>query len=220
MTVVIWPSCPRRGLIRDMGTKAKRKLNEYGHVLYRIYTEDANRKAVIRALQRAEFPTLRDSRLPGFTLIPAVGYGEGQGGSMESSLVCDVVVPYNDETDERMQTVAEDIRRENADQAVVLIVRVPCVPEMIGKNESKDKDQGAFPFVEDAQQIRLATELGLDWRQSLAKKRVGKIVARIGEWQKLLRRHKGLWLRGNSRDLVEFDRPVLRSLIREAKAGG
>jgi hypothetical protein len=204
-----------------MSPRASKQLKEYGHVLYKIYTEDAHRKALIRALQRAEFPALPDSRLPGFTLIPAVGYGEGQSGNMESSLVCDVIVPYSDETDEKMQTVAEDIRRENADQAVVLIVRVPCIPELVCKKESKNQDQGALPFaIEDAQEIRLTAELGLDWRQSLAKEKVGKIVARIGKWKKLLQRNKELWLRSNSRDLVEFQRPVLRNLMKQARAGG
>ena len=140
---------------------------------------------------------------------------------MESSLVCDVVVPYSDETDEKMQTVAEDIRRENADQAVVLIVRVPCFPESVCKKKSKNQDQGALPFAnEDAHEIRLTAELGLDWQQSLAKEKVGKIVAKIGKWKNLLHRNKELWLRSNSPDLVEFERPVLRNLIKLAKAGG
>lgn len=197
-----------------MSAKASKRLTEYGYVLYRIYTEDAHRKALVSALQRAEFPALSDSHLPGFTLIPAVGYGEGQGGNMESSLVCDVIVPYSDETDEKMQTVAEDIRRENADQAVVLIVRIPCALEKVWKKEV----QSAFPFAtKDAQEIRPTAE---DWQQSLAKEKVGKIVARVGEWKKLLHCRKELWLRGNSGDLVEFERPVLRNLIKQAKAGG
>jgi hypothetical protein len=190
MTVVIWPSDSRRGLIRHMGRKAREGFKEYGHVLYRIYTEDANRKAVIRALQSAEFPALCDNRLPGFTLIPAVGYGEGQNGYMESSLLCDVLVPYSDETDEKMQKVAEDIRRENHDQTLLLIVRFPCAPEFVWKSEPPTvDDQGALQFAVEDQQTRLIAQLGIDGVSTTSQSEhssKGKIVAAIGEWKKLL----------------------------------
>lgn len=158
-------------------------------MLYRIYTEDANRKAVIRALQSAEFPTLRDKRLPGFTLIPAVGYGEGQNGYMESSLVCEVLVPYSDETDEKMQKVAQEIRRENDDQTLLLIVRFPCVPEFVWKTEPETDDQGALPFAAEDQQTRLIAQLGIDGVSTTSQSQRltrGKIVSAIGEWKKLL----------------------------------
>lgn len=202
-----------------MSAKAGKELREYESVLYRIYTEDANRKAVIRTLQAAGLPPLRDNPESGFTLLPGVGYGAGQGGGMESSLVCDVVVPYSDETDQKMQTLAEDIRRENANQAVVLIVRVPCVAEVVRKKESKNHDQGAFQFaIEDAKAIRPIAKFETDGPQRPRKAKVGKIVARIGEWKKLLYRNK-LRLRANSRDLVEFEIPVRQNLIKQATAG-
>jgi len=206
-----------------MNNKEHWTLKKYGNVLYKIYTEDAHRKSVIRPLQSAEFPEFRDGRLPGFTLLPGIGDGEGQDGKIESSLVCDVVVPYSPETDRKMRDVVEDIRRENADQAVVLIVRVPCVPEMIwrkGSAQSGDQVQSKFQFAgEGAQEIRPPAELGLACQKSLARKKVGKIVARIGEWKKLLHRNK-LRLRANSRDRVEFKSPVLQNLIKRATAGG
>jgi hypothetical protein len=103
-----------------MSNEARKTLKSYGYVLYKIYTQDAHRLAVIKALREGGFPNL--------TILSAAGHGDGQLGSMESTLVLDVLMPYSLNCDGRMRAAVERIRAENGDdgQTQVIMLRIPC----------------------------------------------------------------------------------------------
>lgn len=83
-------------------------------MLYRIYTEDKNRKSVIAALNHY---------IDGYTLIEARGCWEKE---WEESLIIEVV----DVRPEAIRQVARDIKEIN-NQEAVLVVRCPSSSELI-----------------------------------------------------------------------------------------
>ena len=143
---------------------------ELTSALYRIYTEDepGYRDTIIQALQNHGFPY--------FTLISAGGYGPGQDGKQENTVIIDVAMPeYTQENNKAIQAAAEEIRKNN-EQQTILVVRIPAFPSFVTSQDKKGarfysisfkRNENGKPFIE--------TETA-----------VGKILATYGEWEKLL----------------------------------
>ncbi len=73
-------------------------------MLYRILTEDKNRPAIVDIVRK---------HFDGFTLIPAIGYWQGQE---ERSLIIEIDTP----TKCAMHIVADEIAYVNKQQAVIM----------------------------------------------------------------------------------------------------
>ena len=159
-----------------MGTK-RRQL-----VLYRLYTEDEPhyRKAIIRALQRRGFSA--------FTLMSAVGYGPGQGGSQENVVIIDVATEYSSATDKKIQATAKDICRDNVQQSV-LVVRVPAFPKLVAASQRPKCETSTLSACLLPASGSEPDYVGADGKPHPSRKRAayrGKILAGFGEWERLL----------------------------------
>jgi len=80
-------------------------------MLYRICTEDKNRKKIIEIVTNS---------YPGFTILQGIGYWHKQ---QEKCLVIEIVTPTVETN--KIQTIVDEIRRAN-NQEAVLIQAIEC----------------------------------------------------------------------------------------------
>jgi hypothetical protein len=150
-------------------------------VLYRVYTEDepGYRDAVIRALQK--------HGIQHFTLIPAFGYGPGQDGKQEKTVIVDVATEHSPENEQSIHAAAEDIRRDNNQQSV-LIVRIPAYPKLV-TGEKQGKNVDVLNTMEVMEVVAKSTMAVRGGNGGPLRKRAtarGRIVASFGAWKPLL----------------------------------
>jgi hypothetical protein len=81
--------------------------------IYRIYTEEKNKKAIVNLIGR---------QFDSFTLQPTLGYYQGKA---EKSIVIEIV----GSTAVKIKRLADRIRRMNGQQSV-LILRIDCNSEI------------------------------------------------------------------------------------------
>jgi hypothetical protein len=163
-----------------VGTKVGTKRRQL--VLYHLYTEDEPqyRKAIIRALQRRGFSA--------FTLMSAVGYGPGQGGSQENVVIIDVATEYSSATDKKIQAIAKDICRDNVQQSV-LVVRVPAFPKLVAASRRPKSETSTLKAYLLPTSDSEPDYVGADGQPRPSRKRAayrGKVLAGFGEWEKHL----------------------------------
>lgn len=137
-------------------------------VLYRIYTEDREdyRNQIIYSLKRRG--------IPNFTLAPAIGYGPGQDGQQEPTAIIEVAVEDSPLNVSRIRGVVNDIRRNNAQQAVLVM----CIPVAYSMVTSQKEDQLQLPIVGILQPQRKLEDTHVE---------KPRIVARSGKWEMLLK---------------------------------
>jgi hypothetical protein len=163
------------------------KLNE--SVLYRIYTENTPpyRQTAIRALRRNGFPH--------FTLFSANGYGPGQRGLEEYSVVIEVLVEdyRGRDTDGKIEAIAGEIRRKNKQQTV-LLMRIPAFHKFKDSHRSSKTRRTitgritrrcAIPTPPQAD-VDLVDIGGRPIPPGKRASRRGRILAGFGQWEKLL----------------------------------
>jgi hypothetical protein len=154
-------------------------------VLYRIYTQDRDdyRDQIIQSLERRG--------IPDFTLAPAIGYGPGQGGEEEETAIIEVAADDSHRSATRIRGVVDDIRRNNAQQAVLVM----CIPVTYSLVTSEEENQ-----------LRLPIEGILQPQSQQEDKFVKKpsIVARSGKWEMLLKTVKADM--GEVAELVSWSR--------------
>jgi hypothetical protein len=150
-------------------------------VLYRVYTEDepGYRDAAIQALQK--------HGIQYFTLVPAVGYGPGQGGKQEKTVIIDVATEHSPENEQAIHAAAEDIRRDNNQQSI-LIVRIPAYPKLVtSEKQGKDVDlttmYDVLCIAKDMAEVTVGDNGEPVRKRATAR---GRIVASFGAWKPLL----------------------------------
>lgn len=161
-------------------------------VLYRICTEDRPqfRHAIIRALRRNGFRH--------FTLVSTAGYGPGQRGLEEYSVVIEILVEdyRGPDTDGKIETIAGEIRRKN-DQQTVLLMRIPAFHKFkVARRSSKNRQNQTHTIRHHLRRqspdICFADK---DGRPRPPRKRASyrtKILVGLGEWKKLLGSHDAI----------------------------
>jgi hypothetical protein len=147
-------------------------------VLYRVYTEDkpGYRDAVIRALHK--------HGIQDFTLIPAYGYGPGQDGKQENTVIVDVATEHSPENEQAIHAAAEDIRRDNNQQSV-LIVRIPAYRKFV-TGEKQGKNVDVLDTMEIVVKSTMAVRGGNGGPLRKRATARGRIVASFGAWKPLL----------------------------------
>jgi hypothetical protein len=146
-------------------------------VLYRVYTEDepGYRDAVIQALQK--------HGIQDFTLMPAYGYGPGQSGKQEKTVIIDVATEHSPENEQAIHAAAEDIRRDNNQQSV-LIVRIPAYRKLVtSEKQDKNVDLTIECFEVLKEVVTVGDNGGPVRKRATAR---GRIVASFGAWKPLL----------------------------------
>lgn len=150
-------------------------------VLYRVYTEDepGYRDAVIQALQK--------HGIQYFTLMSANGYGPGQGGKQEKTVIIDVATEHSPEKEQAIHAAAEDIRRDNHQQSV-LIVRIPAYRKLV-TSEKQGKNVDLTIMCKELCDVQHKAVVTVGDNGEPVRKRAtarGRIVASFGAWKPLL----------------------------------
>jgi hypothetical protein len=131
--------------------------------------------AAIQALQKHGFQD--------FTLIRATGYGPGQDGKQEQTVIVDVATEHSPEKEQAIHAAAEDIRRDNNQQSV-LIVRIPAYSKLVtGEKQGKDVDVLMMMDIAKSMMAVRGGKGGPLRKRATAR---GRIVARFGAWEPLL----------------------------------
>jgi hypothetical protein len=115
--------------------------------------------------------------------MSADGYGPGQGGKQEKTVIIDVETEHSPEKEQAIHAAAEDIRRDNNQQSV-LIVRIPAYRKLVtSEKQGKDVDVLMTMEIENCLKAVRGGKGGPLRKRATAR---GRIVASFGAWKPLL----------------------------------